>query len=269
HGAELTVPAAVPWLRARVAEGLAGADLLLPVSDHTRGKVEALLEGTGKVVPPIELLRARVDLTEFRPDADGAAFRARWGLSPTTPILLCFGRLVPRKGVDRLIAALPAIRDRVSDATVVVAGTGPEERRLRRLAQEVGEGVVFTGRIPAGDAPATYAAANVFVLPVADRWFGLEIEGLGVVLLEAGASEVPCVTGRSGGTPEAVIDGRTGFVVDAGDRSALVERIVWLLEHPEEAAAMGRAGREHVAAGFAGSLPKGLLGWLGLELPSG
>jgi phosphatidylinositol alpha-1,6-mannosyltransferase len=269
HGAELTVPGAIPGPRGRVAESLAGADLLLPVSEYTRGKVEALLSRKGARVPHIELLRARVDLGRFHPDAGGAAMRARLGLGPTTPVLLCFGRLVPRKGVDRLIEALPDIRARVDDAIVVVAGTGPEERRLRRLAEKVGDGVVFAGRVHDDDAPATYAAADVFVLPVVDRWFGLEMEGLGVVLLEAAAAGVPAVTGRSGGTPEAVVDRLTGFVVDATDRSALVDRIVWLLEHPEEATAMGGAGRRHVEAEFArGSLPEGLLDWLGLGLPS-
>jgi phosphatidylinositol alpha-1,6-mannosyltransferase len=108
----------------------------------------------------------------------------------------------------------------------------------------------------------------VFALPVADRYFGLEMEGLGVVLLEAAASGAPCVTGRSGGTPEAVLDGSTGFVVDAKDPDQLSDRIAWLLEHPERAIEMGLAGREHVRKEFSAlELPASFLAWLSDGLP--
>jgi phosphatidylinositol alpha-1,6-mannosyltransferase len=185
------------------------------------------------------------------------------GLAPEDRIILCFGRLVPRKGVDRLIEALPDIRRRVPRAVVVVAGTGPEMGRLERMATASALPVVFAGRVPEGEAPAVYAAADVFALPVVDRWFGLEIEGLGVVLLEAAAAGTPAVTGRSGGTPEAVLDGITGFVVDARDRAALVDRICRLLEDPELARRMGKAGREHVEVHFSDKVvPKAFVDWL-------
>jgi len=146
----------------------------------------------------------------------------------------------------------------------VVAGTGPERRRLERRALRVGSPVVFTGRIDDEDAPAVYACADAFCLPVADRWFGLEVEGLGVVLLEAAACEVPCVTGRSGGTPEAVVSGETGYVIDARDQKALVSAICTLLEDRETARAMGKSGRDHVLAEFSErGLPTRLISWLG------
>jgi len=106
--------------------------------------------------------------------------------------------------------------------------------------------------------------ADVFALPVRDRYRGLEVEGLGIVLLEAAACEVPCVTGRSGGTPEAVIDGATGFVIDAADLSALADRIAGLLENPKLAEQLGKAGRKHVVDDFYGTARlKPLLDWLG------
>jgi phosphatidylinositol alpha-1,6-mannosyltransferase len=144
----------------------------------------------------------------------------------------------------------------------VVGGTGPDESRLRRLAARLGAPVIFAGVIPDADAPALYARADVFVLPVADRWFGLEVEGLGVALLEAEACATPCVAGRSGGTAEAVLDSETGFVIDGCDVASLTGRIAWLLDHPEKAAAMGRAGRAHVEAHFSGRVPPALLSWL-------
>jgi phosphatidylinositol alpha-1,6-mannosyltransferase len=123
--------------------------------------------------------------------------------------------------------------------------------------------VVFTGRVPATDAPGLHASASVFALPVVDRWGGRDTEGLGIALLEAQASGVPCVTGRSGGTPEAVVDGVTGRVIDARDHDALTRSLVFLLDNPDTAAAMGAAGREHVARNFSGGLPVPLLDWLG------
>jgi phosphatidylinositol alpha-1,6-mannosyltransferase len=105
--------------------------------------------------------------------------------------------------------------------------------------------------------------ADVFALPVADRWFGLDSEGLGMVLLEAAACGVACVTGRSGGTPEAVIDGETGLVVDAHDGEELADAIVRLLEDSQTARRMGGGGRAYVEAEFSAALPpQPLLEWL-------
>ena len=268
HGAEMLVPAAIPGLRQRLARAMAGAELLLPVSGYTGDALRELIQSRDLPVPPIERLHAQVDLDRFHPDVDTVGVRTRLGLSPTDKVVLCFGRLVKRKGIHRLIAALPAINKRLPGAVVVIAGTGPEQARLEKLARASEGRVIVAGRVEDAEAPAFYALAEVFALPVADRYFGLEVEGLGVVLLEAAASGTPCVTGRSGGTPEAVIDGSTGFVVDARDVGVLADRIAWLLEHPERATEMGSAGREHVRKNFSAlELPTSLLGWLSDGLP--
>jgi phosphatidylinositol alpha-1,6-mannosyltransferase len=232
---------------------------LLPVSEFTATKLRSLL---GERALRTEVLRARVDLERFRPDVDTSAVGARLGITAGTGVVLTFGRLVKRKGTDRMIRAVHELaRDRA--VVAVVGGTGPEEARLRRLATKLGAPVIFAGRVPTPDAPALHSAADVFCLPVADRWFGLDVEGLGVVLLEAQACGTPCVTGRSGGTPEAVLDGETGFVVDGADVAALTERIGWFLDHPDKARAMGTVARAHVAAVFSGAeTPPALLSWL-------
>jgi phosphatidyl-myo-inositol dimannoside synthase len=263
HGAELLVPAAVPGLRRRLAAALAEADLILPVSEFTAQKIRDVLHRAQLSMPTTELLRARVDTTRFTPDERTPEARSRHGLHEDHRIILTFGRLVRRKGVDHLIDVLAEVRRRVPGAILVVAGTGPERRRLERRAFRTGGPVVFLGRVDDDDAPSLYASADVFSLPVTDRWFGLEVEGLGVVLLEAAASGVPCVAGRSGGTPEAVIDGVTGFVVDATDHAQLAGTLCRLLEDGEEARAMGKRGREHVIAEFSERpLPAGLMEWL-------
>ena len=261
HGAELLVPAAIPGLRSYLTRCLAGADLLLPVSDFTAERLNGLVAKRSQV--RIERLRARVDLDRFTPETDPSRVRRRLGIGPESKMILCLGRLVPRKGVDRLIESLPSIAERVPEATVVVAGTGPEEKRLRSLSGRTPGRVIFAGRVPDHQAPAYYAAADVFALPVEDRWFGLDVEGLGVVLLEAAACGTPCVTGRSGGTPEAVIHGVTGLVTDAGRHDDLVEALVRILEDEDLARAMGRAGREHVTRNFSASIvPQPLIEWL-------
>jgi phosphatidylinositol alpha-1,6-mannosyltransferase len=263
HGAETIVPGATPLLRRRLAAALGAADALFSVSGFTADRVSALLASTGRAQPPTALLRARVDTERFTPDADGTTARVRLGLSESDRVVLCFGRLVRRKGIHRIIRAYPALARQAERVVIVVAGSGPQQARLSRLADRTGARVVFAGSVSDEDAPALFACADVFALPVADRWMGLEPEGLGVVLLEAAACGVPCVAGRSGGTPEAVLDGRTGRVVDARDRGELTNATAGLLNDRSGAARMGLEGRRHVCENFAGSrLPALLLDWL-------
>lgn len=262
HGAELFVPGAIPGLGKRLAMSLSQADVLLPVSDYTATRIQSLLVRHGLTVPPIERLYARIDQRRFAPGPEtDAAPGPGWGEGP---VILCFGRLVRRKGVHRLIGAMPEVEKSVPGATLVVAGTGPQQRRLERLAARVQGRVLFLGHVGEREVPRLYARADVFALPVVNRWFGLEVEGLGVVLLEASASGTPCVTGRSGGTAEAVIDGSTGFVLDARDSGALIEKIVWVLTHPSEATRMGLQARAHVVENFSSQHPpEPLVEWLG------
>ena len=264
YGAELLVPAAAPGLRALVLDALGRADFVLSCSNYTLDRLSALLARRGTAMPPGERLPARVDLARFNPDVDGTAIREQLGLRDDDRMVLSFGRLVERKGVHRMIDALPAVRKRVSEAVFVVAGGGPEERNLRRQADASGQRVVFAGRVSEADAPALFATADVFTLPVVDRYFGLEVEGLGVVMLEAGACGTPSVIGRSGGSPETVVDGETGFVIDARDRGALAEKVGYLVANPGEASEMGRKARAFVEREFTTApLPSVLLEWLG------
>jgi len=262
-GAELFVPAAIPYLKKRFTGSLAQADLLLPMSDATKQRLKSLIEASGHPLPPIEVMRARVDLGRFNPSVPTNDVRAWLGLSGDARIVLCFGRLFKRKGVHRVIAIMEELTDSHPDVVLVVAGTGPQEARLRRQATRQGGRVVFTGRVSEEQTPSLYAAADVFALPVADRWFGLETEGLGIVLLEAAACGTPCVSGRSGGTVEAVVHGETGLVIDATDNRGLVTALNRLLGSPEEARRMGRAGRALVAYRYPPDhVPPSLLRWL-------
>jgi phosphatidylinositol alpha-1,6-mannosyltransferase len=178
-----------------------------------------------------------VDASRFRPDVDGSPIRARYGLGDR-PVILSASRLVPRKGQDMLIRALPRVRDAVPGATLLIVGSGPYEERLRHLA---GAGVVFAGGCAHREMPPFYAAADVFALPCRTRWLGLEVEGLGIVFLEAAAAGLPVLAGDSGGAPETVRDGETGYVVDGRSVPAIADRLIELLSAPGTMGEKGRA----------------------------
>ncbi|MFJ9041208.1 glycosyltransferase family 4 protein [Streptomyces sp. NPDC102406] len=215
-------------------------DVLTWLGSNTRLPIEAALAPgarTARLVPG-------VDTTLFHPRLDGAPVRARYGLG-RRPVILCAARLVPRKGQDVLIRALPWIRRAVPDAMLLLVGDGPYAPELRRLAQAEGvqDSVVFAGGHPHHTLPAFYAAADAFAMPCRSRRRGLEVEGLGIVYLEAAASGLPVLAGDSGGAPDAVRDGETGYVVDGHSVAATADRLTRLLRTPELAHGMGEKGR--------------------------
>jgi phosphatidylinositol alpha-1,6-mannosyltransferase len=215
-------------------------DVVTYLGEYTRRRL-------APVVPRLERLPSGVDTALFRPGAGGEDVRRRRGLRGR-PVVVCVSRLVPRKGQDVLIRALPAIRRRVPDTALLCVGGGPYLPTLRRLAREaqVEDAVVLTGSVPWDELPAHYDAGDVFAMPCRTRRGGLEVEGLGIVFLEASATGLPVVAGRSGGSPDAVLEGETGHVVDGTSVEVVADAIASLLEQPERRAAMGGAGRAWV-----------------------
>jgi phosphatidylinositol alpha-1,6-mannosyltransferase len=245
HGHEVgwsMLPGARSVLR-RIGET---CDTVTFVSHYTRGRFASAFGPNAA----LEHLPPGVDTDRFRPDpAARAELRVRHGLGGR-PTVVCVSRLVPRKGQDMLIRALPAIRQRVEGAALVIVGGGPYAETLHKLAAEhgVADAVTFTGGVPAAELPAYYLLGDVFAMPCRTRGAGLDVEGLGIVFLEASAAGVPVVAGRSGGAPETVLDGRTGRVVDGRSVAAIADAVSALLADPDRAAAMGAAGREWVMA---------------------
>jgi len=182
-----------------------------------------------------------------RPSGSAGALRARAGIAPDAPLVVCVSRLVPRKGQDVLIRALPAVRRAVPGTMLAVVGHGRDEERLRKLAaRHAGDAVRFVGPVPAAELPGWYRAGQVFAMPCRTRRGGLDVEGLGIVYLEASAAGRPVLAGRSGGAPEAVLDGVTGDVVDGRDEQAVATALIRLLRDRARAEAMGASGREWV-----------------------
>ncbi len=190
-----------------------------------------------------------VDTTAFRPGAGGQAIRQRLGIGPRQPVVVCVSRMVPRKGQDTLIQAWPMVQANVGgNPLLLLVGDGPYRAELGRLAQRLGvsDSVLFAGPVPGEELPAYYDAGNVFAMPCRTRRRGLDVEGLGIVYLEASATGLPVVGGDSGGAPDAIVHGETGYVVPGGSEDALAARLIELLCDPVGAAAMGDKGQAWV-----------------------
>lgn len=241
HGHEVgwsMLPGARSVLR-RIGES---TDVITFVSHYTRNRFASAFGAAAA----LEHLPPGVDTDRFAPDAAARAeLRARYRLGER-PTAVCVSRLVPRKGQDALIRAWPSIRRRVDGAALVIVGGGPYLETLRRLAQQCGvsDDVTFTGGVPGADLPAHYLLGDVFAMPCRTRGAGLDVEGLGIVFLEASASGVPVVAGDSGGAPETVLPNRTGLVVDGRSVEQIGDAVARLLADPQRAAAMGAAGRD-------------------------
>ena len=237
--------AALPGARALLHRIGDGVDVVTYLAEYFRGRLASALGGRTELVR----LAPGVDLDGYHPSVDGSAVRDRYRLADR-PVVVCVSRLVPRKGQDMLIRALPEVRRRVPDAALLVVGAGPDADRLRRLAASAGvdDRVVFTGEVPWAEVPAHFAAGDVFAMPCRTRKAGLDVEGLGMVYLEASATGLPVVAGDSGGAPDAVREGETGFVVPGRDIAAIADRVATLLADRDLARRMGRAGRAWVEA---------------------
>lgn len=217
-------------------------DVVTYLGDYTKAR---LAPAFGDVT--MAQLPSGVDTELFRPGAGGAEIRARHGLGDR-PVVVCVSRLVPRKGQDVLIQALPLVQRVVPGAALLVVGGGPALPRLKQLVASAGleRDVVLTGSVRWAELPAHYDAGDVFAMPCRDRLHGLEVEGLGIVFLEASATGLPVVAGRSGGSPDAVVEGETGYVVDGTSVDEVAARLVELLTDRGRAQAMGAAGRAWV-----------------------
>jgi phosphatidyl-myo-inositol dimannoside synthase len=240
HGHEAgwaTLPGARAVLR-RIGDTV---DTVTYLGEYTRLRLSWALSPSATA--RMTRLAPGVDTSEFHPGAGGPAIRERWGLGDR-PVVACVSRMVPRKGQDTLIRAWPLVLAGTPDATLFLVGDGPYRDRLQRLARHFGvEGSVIFAGAPGREAlPAYYDAADVFAMPCRTRRGGLDVEGLGMVFLEASATGLPVVGGDSGNSPDAIRDGETGYVVPGGRVADLADRLTRLLTDPVAAKAMGEKG---------------------------
>ncbi len=244
HGREILLrpfggvaQAAMDALRRKV---LAGADALIPVSRYTAG----LIRRQGVEHPRVFVVGNGTDPERFSP-GDGGEFRRRHGLGEG-PLVVTIGRLVPRKGIDDVLRALPSVVARAPGTIYAVIGGGPDQGRLEGLARSLGvaERVRFLGKVSDAEVVEGFRAADVFV--TASRDDEPDVEGFGLVFLEAGACGRPVVGTRAGGIPDAIVDGETGLLVPQGDPAALGAALGRVLTDAELAGRLGAAGRQRV-----------------------
>ena len=219
-------------------------DAITYLGDYTRGEIsKALSEADASKLVQIA---PGIDVDHFVP-TDSSNLRAELGLTDKS-VIISVGRLVHRKGQDKLIAALPAIKSAVPNVHLVLVGVGPYQDYLEKLALKlnVSDCVTFIGRINYAELPKYICLGDIFAMPSRSRFFGLEVEGLGIVYLEASACGLPVVGGKSGGAPDAVLVGETGVVVDGTNSSEIAEACIDLLNNPELCALMGANGRSWI-----------------------
>jgi phosphatidyl-myo-inositol dimannoside synthase len=221
-------------------------DVMTYLGEYFRVRVAGAL--SPRAAARMARLHPGVDPGTFHPDrAARRVIRDRHGLGDR-PVVVCVSRLVARKGQDTLLRAWPAVIEKIPDAVLLIVGRGPYAKALRQQAEQAGVAgsVVFTGPVPQDELPAHYAAGDVFSMPCRTRRGGLDVEGLGIVYLEASATGLPVVGGDSGGAPDAILEGETGYVVGGRDVTALSDRLIALLQDPAGAKAMGEKGRAWV-----------------------
>ena len=217
-------------------------DVMTYLGEYFRVRIAGAL--SPRAAERMTRLHPGVDAAVFKPDPEArAAVRKRYGLGER-PVVVCVSRLVPRKGQDTLLRAWPAVLSRAPDAALLIVSGGPYAGALRQLAERTGisGSVTFTGPVPQGELPAHYAAGDVFAMPCRTRRGGLDVEGLGIVYLEASATGLPVIGGDSGNAPDAIRDGETGYVVTGRSPADVADRLVHLLTDPAGARAMGEKG---------------------------
>jgi phosphatidyl-myo-inositol dimannoside synthase len=233
--------AALPGSRRMLKRIARGCDTVTYLGDYFRRRLEPVIGS----LTSLRRLAPGVDIDTFNPGVDGGVVRKRHDLSDR-PVIVCISRLVPRKGQDTLVRAMPQVLKKVPDALLLIVSDGPHRSAIEKLARDldVTRSVVFAGKIAWEELPPHFAAGDVFAMPCRTRWGGLDVEGLGIVYLEASATGLPVIAGDSGGAPDAVLEGETGYVVS--DVATLADRLVRLLSDRDAARAMGRAGRAWV-----------------------
>ena len=245
HGHE-TGWATSPGTRQTLRRIAAGLDVTTFITQYTRSRLEGLLAP----VTALRQLSPGVDVERFTPHVDGSDLRSRLGIADRT-VIGCISRLVPRKGQDVLIEALPQVLKHHPDAVLLLVGGGRYEPALRKLIREtrMERHVVLAGGLAYDELPAAYAACDIFAMPARTRNLGWDVEGLGMVYLEAAATGKPVIAGSSGGAPEAVLHGETGLVVQRPDSpNAVATALCELLDNPKRAVRMGEAGRRWVVS---------------------
>jgi phosphatidylinositol alpha-1,6-mannosyltransferase len=242
HGHEVWW-AKIPLFRHAITKISKNVDSLTYLGEFTKNAMLPAIADKSKLVK----IAPGIDVDHFAPSEIDLKLIEKHKLQ-NCRVIVCVGRLVHRKGQDKLIEAMPEILKEFPDAVLLLVGQGPIRSMLDKSIRHLGleHKVIFSGRIKFEDLPKYIQLGEVFAMPSRDRFFGLEVEGLGIVYLEASACGVPVIVGKSGGAPDAVIENQTGLIVDGTNPKEISDAICKLLGDKDLATQMGRNGRQWV-----------------------
>ena len=240
HGHEVWW-AKIPVFRQIFSHSTKSISILTYLGDFTR---QAMAPAVSRNCSMVQIAPG-ISIEHFAPGEKPAALVKELDVDGKQ-VLISVGRLVHRKGQDKLLEALPQVLLSHPDVVLLFVGIGPRKKKLEQLVRrlDLADYVRFVGRVQYDKLPEYFQLGDLFVMPSRSRLAGLEVEGLGIVYLEASASGIAVLAGESGGAPDAVIAGKTGEVVDGTDPTKIAETIIELLDHPSTLIAMGSAGRE-------------------------
>lgn len=247
HGMDITVPAKISRKKLLLKRIINSSDIIIANSYFTHDQLIALGAEQHKiyviqpcpcidVIEPLETSRRKI-LKDWRLEGK--------------KIILSVGRLVERKGFDMVIEAMPKILTAVPSAQYIIAGDGPDKKRLQEkiYSKKLGEHIQLVGKVGDDQLAALYDMSEIFVMPSRMLPNG-DVEGFGIVYLEANAYGTPVIGGRSGGIPEAILDKKTGLLVDPNDKNEIAEKILFMLKNPNYANRLGMQGMQRVAENF-------------------
>ena len=219
-------------------------DVMTHLGEFTRITISKALSSDAQRT--LVQLAPGTNFDHFKP-TDASLLRQTLGLDDKK-VMVCVGRLIHRKGQDKLIQAMPEILKSVPNAHLLLIGDGPYREYLQKLVEKnnLEEAVTFKGRVEFEDLPMYMCAGDIFAMPSRSRLMGLEVEGLGSAYLEATACGLPILAGNSGGIPDAVIHNKTGLVVNGRDEKQIAAAAIELLSNSVSANEMGMYGRQWI-----------------------
>ena len=230
------------WAMRRIGSGV---DTLTYLGDFTKSAISRALKSSD--ADSMVRIAPGIDTDHFAPNATAIELKRELDLEGKR-VIVSVGRLVHRKGQDTLVEALPFILEKNPDAHLLFVGVGPHLEYIHKRAIQLGvlANISFVGRVQYAELPRFISVGEIFAMPSRSRLAGLEVEGLGIVYLEASACELPVVGGLSGGAPDAVLAGETGYSVDGLKPVEVADAINRLLADPELARTMGKRGRQWI-----------------------
>jgi phosphatidylinositol alpha-1,6-mannosyltransferase len=223
------------------------AKSIIIISEFCKHKIRNIGSKNGNLIK----ITPGVDIEKFRPKLDYQEIVDRYDIHGKK-VIFTVSRLAPNKGLDTAIRALPLVLEKVPNAVYLVGGEGPCKEDLQDLVSEMNlqDKVIFCGFIPDEELPLYYNVCDVFLLLTREIKGKGNVEGFGMVLIEAGACGKPVVGGRAGGTPEAIDHGITGYLVDPLDLQEASRALIKLLSEERLAEAMGTAARRRAEKHF-------------------